>query len=67
VQETKETKAAPNPAQPVAKTLERVMLAVDREVLNPLQRKHDVLCTFAEALEVIRKTDNLTRGIPKIV
>jgi hypothetical protein len=28
---------------------------------------HDVLCTFQEALEVIRKTDNLTRGIPKIV
>ena len=180
VQETKETKATPNPAQPVAKTLERVTLAVDRKVLNPLrekkastkltvtgiypdgsqrtlspaeveirtrtknasgnvevvtiqggtavakeggiatieatvvqggrrvkgtadavvapfyrdyhqtlvlklflgmegepverllneplfQRKHDVLCTFAEALEVIRKTDNLTRGIPKIV
>lgn len=28
---------------------------------------HDVLCTFEEALEVIRKTDNLTRGIPKIL
>jgi hypothetical protein len=28
---------------------------------------HEVLCTFAQALEVIRKTDNLTRGIPKII
>lgn len=26
-----------------------------------------VLCTFAEALERIRKVDNLTRGIPKIM
>lgn len=35
---------------------------------QPLFRKrHDVVCTFEEALEVIRKTDNLTRGIPKIV
>ena len=25
------------------------------------------ICTFEEALEVIRKTDNLTRGIPKII
>ena len=25
------------------------------------------MCTFEETLEVIRKTDNLTRGIPKIV
>jgi len=31
------------------------------------QKPHDVLCTFEEALEVIRKTDNLTRGIPKII
>ena len=31
------------------------------------QKPHDVLCTFAEALEVIRKANNLTRGIPKIV
>ena len=26
-----------------------------------------MICTFEEALEVIRKTDNLTRGIPKII
>ena len=31
------------------------------------QKPRDVLCTFEEALEVIRKTDNLTRGIPKII
>jgi hypothetical protein len=31
------------------------------------QKPHNVLCTFEEALEVIRKTDNLTRGIPKII
>ena len=31
------------------------------------RKKHDVVCTFEEALEVIRKTDNLTRGIPKII
>ena len=35
--------------------------------LPMFQKKHDVLCTFEEALEVIRKTDNLTRGIPKII
>lgn len=29
------------------------------------QKKHDVLCTFAEALEVIRKTDNLTRRLAR--
>ena len=41
---------------------------VERLAKEPLfQRKHDVICTFEEALEVIRKTDNLTRGIPKIV
>jgi hypothetical protein len=41
---------------------------VERLAREPLfQKPHDVLCTFAEALEVIRKTDNLTRGIPKIV
>ena len=41
---------------------------VERLANEPLFKKsHDVLCTFAEALEVIRKTDNLTRGIPKIV
>lgn len=31
------------------------------------QKPRDVLCTFEEALDVIRKTDNLTRGIPKII
>jgi hypothetical protein len=41
---------------------------VERTANEPLfQNPHDVLCTFEEALEVIRKTDNLTRGIPKIV
>ena len=41
---------------------------VERLAKEPLfQRKHDVLCTFEEALEVIRKADNLTRGIPKII
>ena len=41
---------------------------VERLVKEPLfQRQHDVICTFEQALEVIRKTDNLTRGIPKIV
>ena len=41
---------------------------VERLAKEPLfLKQHDVLCTFEEALEVIRKTDNLTRGIPKIV
>jgi hypothetical protein len=41
---------------------------VQRLAKEPLfLTKHDVLCTFEEAREVIRKTDNLTRGIPKIV
>ena len=41
---------------------------VERLAKEPLfLKKHDVLCTFEEALDVIRKTDNLTRGIPKIV
>ncbi|MBT5532923.1 hypothetical protein HOK31_07655 [Candidatus Poribacteria bacterium] len=31
------------------------------------QKPRDVLCTFADALEVIRKADNLTRGMPKII
>ena len=35
--------------------------------LPMFQKPHNVLCTFEEALEVIRKTDNLTRGIPKII
>ena len=33
----------------------------------PFQQEHDVMCTFEEALELIRKADNLTRGIPKII
>ena len=41
---------------------------VERLAKEPLfQNQHDVLCTFEEALEVIRKADHLTRGIPKIV
>ena len=41
---------------------------VERLAKDPTFRTgHDVFCTFEEALEVIRKTDNLTRGIPKIV
>jgi len=41
---------------------------VERIAKEPMfQKPHDVICTFEEALEVIRKTDNLTRGIPKII
>lgn len=41
---------------------------VERLLKEPAFRKqHDVMCTFEEALEVIRRADNLTRGIPKIV
>ncbi len=41
---------------------------VERLAREPLfQKPHDVMCTFEQALEVIRRTDNLTRGIPKIV
>jgi hypothetical protein len=41
---------------------------VERLANDPTFRKgHEVMCTFEEALEVIRKTDNLTRGIPKII
>ena len=41
---------------------------VDRIKNDPLfKRQHEVLCTFSQALEVIRKTDNLTAGIPKII
>jgi hypothetical protein len=35
--------------------------------LPMFQKPRDVLCTFEEALEVVRKMDNLTRGMPKIV
>ncbi len=41
---------------------------VERLANDPTFRKgHEVFCTFEESLEVIRKTDNLTRGIPKII
>jgi len=41
---------------------------VERLRSDPLfQKEHDVICTFEQALDVIRRTDNLTRGIPKIV
>ena len=41
---------------------------VDRLAKEPMfQKEHDVMCTFEQALETIRRTDNLTRGIPKIV
>jgi len=41
---------------------------VERLAHDPTFRKgHEVFCSFEEALEVIRKTDNLTRGIPKII
>jgi len=41
---------------------------VERLAKEPLfQKKHDVICTFEEALDVIRKADNLTCGIPKII
>ena len=41
---------------------------VERLAKDPTFREgHEVFCTFEEALEVIRKTDTLTRGIPKIV
>lgn len=41
---------------------------VERLAKEPMfQKPHDVLCTFEEALSLIRKTDQLTRGIPKIL
>jgi hypothetical protein len=41
---------------------------VERLTKLPMfQKKHDVICTFEETLEVIRKADNLTRGIPKVI
>lgn len=41
---------------------------VERLKNEPLFKKqHDVICTFEQALEVIRKTDNITNGIPKIL
>ena len=41
---------------------------VERLAKEPMFLKpHDVLCSFDEALEVMRKTDNVTRGMPKII
>ena len=41
---------------------------VERLANDPFFRSgHEVFCTFEEALEVIRKADNLTRGMPKII
>lgn len=41
---------------------------VERLAREPMfQKPHDVLCTFEQALDVIRRTDALTRGMPKIV
>ncbi len=41
---------------------------VPRLANDPLfQRPHDVLCTFEQALDTIKRTDNLTAGMPKIV
>lgn len=31
------------------------------------QKPHEVLCTFEQALDVIRRTDHLTAGMPKIL
>jgi len=53
----------------------KLFMGMDGERVKP--RKRDLvfnrdgdpsrICTFAEALEVIKKTDNLTCGIPKII
>jgi len=41
---------------------------VERLAHDPTFRKgHEALCSFEEALEVIRKADHLTRGMPKII
>ena len=41
---------------------------VERLANDPTFRQgHEVMCTFEETLELIRRTDNLTRGIPKII
>ena len=41
---------------------------VERLANDPTFRQgHEVMCNFEEALELIRRTDNLTRGIPKII
>ncbi len=41
---------------------------VERLKNEPLFKKeHEVICTFEDALEMIRKVDNFTCGIPKII
>lgn len=41
---------------------------VERLAKEPMFLKpHDVFHTFEQALDIIRKTDNVTRGIPKII
>ncbi|MFT3704517.1 MAG: endo-alpha-N-acetylgalactosaminidase family protein [Agriterribacter sp.] len=41
---------------------------VERLAKDPFfQKPHDVLCTFEQALELIKRTDHLTQGIPKII
>ena len=51
----------------------KLFLAMEGEPVERLandltfRKGHEVFCTFEEAIEVIRKTDNLTRGIPKII
>lgn len=51
----------------------KLMMGMEGEPVERLRkeplfaRQHDVICTFEQALEVIRNTDNLTNGIPKIL
>lgn len=51
----------------------KLMMGMEGEPVERLKNEpmftkpHDVLCTFEQALEVIKKTDNLTAGIPKIL
>lgn len=41
---------------------------VEKLKKEPLfQKQHEVICTFEQALDVIRKTENITNGIPKIL
>jgi len=52
----------------------KLFMGMDGEVVE--KRENDIvfnrkdpgrICTFEETLEVVKKTDNLTRGIPKII
>lgn len=52
----------------------KLFLGMEGEPVKRLEKEppfqnphHDVLYTFEQALEVIRKTDRLTQGIPKII